>query len=202
MTKEQQNNTLISEIPEISYLSNKILEKINEDGLTVAKFAEQLNIGGNTLRRMIQASEQYAPNISNLKPLARVFNCSIAQLLMEEYPIHINSYSSLENLANNDTDGIKTIMVSKGTYLKNKYAEFIHIRYYMDLHAVFSLKQEFPKAKDSFGAIILLNNKLQFGYFQTNHKQIIFNNFTDMTKQIVNLESIKLIAIKEDSSLV
>ena len=41
MTKEQQNNTLISEIPEISYLSDKILVKMNEVGLTAEKLAKQ-----------------------------------------------------------------------------------------------------------------------------------------------------------------
>lgn len=181
---------------ELPNIAKKILEICSTENIKVSDLSNKLGISEMTLRRIISA-KNYAPNLKVLQVLAKYMNCTIAELLVEQYPVYVNSYSSLENFAANVGE-VKKFLVSKEIYLTSKLKQLVHIKYYKDLHELFVLTNELPNK--SFAGIFLSDEELQFGYVEyndlINDKYLLVHNFTEMkTKQILK-ESVNLVARK------
>jgi transcriptional regulator with XRE-family HTH domain len=200
MAKESHINFADAEQPELVNLSTKLLEKCNEEKLSIPKLAEILGLGEMTVRRIIHQTDGYSPNIKILYPIADYFGCSLPDLLSDKYSIQITGFSSLDNFQNNIGCINYILSVPKSIYIKAKYNQLIYIKFFHDLGELFLLTNELPTMQDPFGCIIILDEKLHFGYLSLNKKSSTFQDLTDMRMIELLTNDINLIAIKEDST--
>jgi len=211
MAKDSYLNYASDNQPELETLSRKLLEKINEENSSIPKLAETLGLGEMTLRRLVNGEKSYSPNIKILYPIANYFNCSILDLMSENYSITVPSFQNITDFENDLNYKIKSILVSKNIYLKQKYGKLVHLHYYQDLNDLFRITTETPSIIKPFGCIIILDDKLNFGYLEplvsrlngmdiTDKNKCRFNSFTAMQSITLAIKNIKMVAVKEETA--
>ncbi len=185
-------------MPEMQILSMKILEWCNENKVSVLELSDKINLGHMTLRRIVQKSDSYSPNIKILYAIADFFECSILELLSPYYPISIPYYPSLFDFRDNINSNIIKEMVPKSIQLRSKFSQFVKINYYNDLTGIFILSNELPNNTSSpFGCIIGVQDKLHFGYLTIENTISKFHDFYLKKETSFKSKEISIIGIKE-----
>ena len=188
--------------PEILNLSKKIIEKCNEESISVPVYAEKLGLGYMTLRRIVSHDASYSPNIKILYPIADSFECTLSELLSDQYPLKVPQFNSLNDFKNNTNSTEVRIMVDKSVCSRAKYNKFVKVKFFNDLNALFMMTNKLPDTiNDPFGCMIVLEDNIHFGYLSIGKRMSKFSDFTSMKKIELETDQISLIGIKENENI-